>query len=166
MFAQQCKLYECEIGKFTILPDAEQFIIRQKACLSIRFLTKKCRFYRQVSNTGNSYRGGINNTGNPCRKQGASEDFKIVERRSLPAAIANDPPVVIADEPTGNLDSANARDLHQRVLLAMIATALVVLAATELHDHLLLALAVAFHRGAEFSTERYRDHAGETECNR
>src|SRR6478735_10756499 len=41
------------------------------------------------------------------------------------------------------------RNLHQRVLLAMIAGPLVVFAATELHDHLLLALAVAFHRRAD-----------------
>src|SRR6478735_2037083 len=48
------------------------------------------------------------------------------------------------------------RDLHQRVLLAMIAGPLVVFAATELHDHLLLALAVAFHRGADHCSGEQR----------
>src|SRR5690606_6819028 len=42
-----------------------------------------------------------------------------------------------------SLPLSDGGDLHQRVLLAMIAPALVMLATTELHDHLLLALAVA-----------------------
>jgi hypothetical protein len=43
----------------------------------------------------------------------------------------------------------DARDLHQRELLAMIARTLVVLSATELHNDFLFALSVAFDRGAD-----------------
>jgi lipoprotein-releasing system ATP-binding protein len=35
------------------------------------------------------------------------------QRVAVARALINNPSVVFADEPTGNLDSANARDLHQ-----------------------------------------------------
>jgi lipoprotein-releasing system ATP-binding protein len=35
------------------------------------------------------------------------------QRVAVARALINNPEVVFADEPTGNLDSANARDLHQ-----------------------------------------------------
>jgi lipoprotein-releasing system ATP-binding protein len=35
------------------------------------------------------------------------------QRVAVARALINQPSIVFADEPTGNLDSANARDLHQ-----------------------------------------------------
>jgi len=35
------------------------------------------------------------------------------QRVAVARALINSPDIVFADEPTGNLDSANARDLHQ-----------------------------------------------------
>ncbi len=52
--------------------------------------------------------------------------------------------------------SGDVRDLHQRELLAMIARALVVLAATELDDNFLLALPVAFDSGADLAARQVR----------
>ena len=33
-------------------------------------------------------------------------------QRSIARALTNDPDIIFADEPTGNLDSNNARELH------------------------------------------------------
>jgi len=55
------------------------------------------------------------------------------QRAAIARALANDPPLVIADEPTGNLDSATARAVLE-LLHGMTELGTTVVMATHEHD--------------------------------
>ena len=55
------------------------------------------------------------------------------QRAAIARALANDPPLVIADEPTGNLDSATAREVLE-LLRGMTELGTTVVMATHEHD--------------------------------
>jgi putative ABC transport system ATP-binding protein len=77
----------------------------------------------------------------PARLSGGEQ-----QRAAIARALANDPPIVVADEPTGNLDSETAADVHALFsLLARQGKTLLIVT----HD---AALAQAAHR-----TVRLRD---------
>jgi putative ABC transport system ATP-binding protein len=63
------------------------------------------------------------------------------QRVALARALANDPPIVLADEPTGNLDSANGRHIMEllRTIHAVRGTTIVLVT----HDAELAAMAEA-----------------------
>jgi putative ABC transport system ATP-binding protein len=63
------------------------------------------------------------------------------QRVALARALANDPPIVLADEPTGNLDSANGR--HIMALLQSIHTNRNTTLVLVTHDNELAAMADA-----------------------
>jgi lipoprotein-releasing system ATP-binding protein len=47
------------------------------------------------------------------KTQVAARAASLLELLAVARALINQPKIIFADEPTGNLDSANARDLHQ-----------------------------------------------------
>jgi putative ABC transport system ATP-binding protein len=59
------------------------------------------------------------------------------QRVAVARALANDPPVVVADEPTGNLDSSNGAEV-MKLLTGLAGTGRTVIVAT--HDQELLPL--------------------------
>ena len=63
------------------------------------------------------------------------------QRVAIARAMANDPPLILADEPTGNLDGANGR--HILDLLLSVRTARQVTLVLVTHDHEIAALADA-----------------------